>query len=79
MTDRSLNVDEMAGHFAYLDLLRESGTTNMYGATPYLQRDQDLSKDEARRVLMAWMRTFNREDPPSVRAARAAQEPLNTD
>ena len=34
-------------HLEYLDHLRESGETNMFGAGPYLQRDfPKLSKSE---------------------------------
>jgi hypothetical protein len=44
--------------FQYLDALRESGVTNMYGASPYLQDRFDLSKREAREFLMKWMEQF---------------------
>ena len=46
-------------HLAFLDCLRESGTTNMYGAVPYLMDEFGMSKREARNVLMEWMRTFS--------------------
>lgn len=43
----------------YLDTLRESGETNMFGAGPYLMDEfPELSKRDARDVLMYWMRTF---------------------
>lgn len=45
-------------YFAYLDFLRESGTTNMFGAVPYLQQTfPELASDKikARNVLTAWM------------------------
>ena len=42
----------------YLDTLRESGETNMFGARPYLQQAFGLEKDHANRVLSEWMRTF---------------------
>ena len=45
----------------YLDVLKESGITNMFGATPYLQAEFDLTKQEAKDVLVYWMRTFPRE------------------
>jgi hypothetical protein len=44
--------------FEYLDLLRDSGVTNMFGAVPYLVRDCGLSRPAATRVLATWMRTF---------------------
>lgn len=46
-------------HLDYLDELRESGVTNMFGARPYLMKEfPDLSKDEAGVVLLYWMKTF---------------------
>ena len=49
----------MQDYFEFLDDLRESGETNMFGATPYLRREwPDLSRTEARDVLKAWMDQF---------------------
>ena len=48
----------MNAYYEYLDALRESGVTNMYGASPYLQDQFDLSKGEAREILMAWMKQY---------------------
>jgi len=39
----------------YLNDLRDSGDTNMFGAGPYLERDLDMSRTEARASLMWWM------------------------
>lgn len=46
-------------HLTFLDALRESGVTNMFGARPYIQEEfHYLSKGEASAVLMYWMHTF---------------------
>ena len=46
-------------HLGYLDGLRESGDTNMWGAGPYLQREfPTLTKSQASAVLFYWMDTF---------------------
>ena len=45
--------------FIYLDELRDSGVTNMFGAAPYLQREFDLEKREAREILAKWMQSMN--------------------
>ena len=45
-------------YFEYLDELRESGATNMYGAGAYLQEEFDLDRPEARKILVEWMETF---------------------
>ena len=46
-------------HRIYLNDLRESGVTNMWGAVPYLMNEfHDLLKTEAVSVLTYWMKTF---------------------
>lgn len=48
----------------YLDDLRASGVTNMFGAAPYVAAAFDhLSDAEARAVLSYWMRTFSERHP----------------
>lgn len=54
--------DYMESYFKYLDDLRESGTTNMFGAAPYLMRRFGLGKSEARTVLMQWMSSYEERD-----------------
>jgi hypothetical protein len=44
----------------YLDELRESGETNMFGAGPYLANEFALMLPEAHAVLSYWMKTFPR-------------------
>jgi hypothetical protein len=41
--------------FIYLNRLRESGDTNMFGAAPYLEMEFGFDRREARKVLMEWM------------------------
>jgi hypothetical protein len=57
-----MNVDKEV-IFEYLDELRESGETNMFGARPYLVRRFDLNPSEAGKVLSEWMRTFTKRHP----------------
>lgn len=49
-------------YWIYLEDLRKSGVTNMYGATPYLRTEFDLSSCEARTILADWMENYNPED-----------------
>ena len=57
MSDRPKFVTEK--HLTYLDDLRVSGVTNMYGATPYLEKEfPELSHAEAGVALVYWMRSF---------------------
>jgi hypothetical protein len=44
--------------FAYLDTLRESGVTNMFGAGPYLEGEFGVSRREARDLLLEWIETY---------------------
>ena len=48
----------MDEHLEYLDGLRESGVTNMFGAGAYLEKEFNLSQREARAILSYWMKTF---------------------
>jgi hypothetical protein len=41
--------------FIYLNRLRESGETNMYGASPYLAAMFELGRKEASKILTEWM------------------------
>lgn len=55
---------ELEAALIFLDELRESGTTNMYGARPYMQEwwaeeyGNDLEDKKAIEVLLYWMKTF---------------------
>ena len=42
----------------YLDGLRESGVTNMFGARTYLVEEFQISKSEASKILTQWMQEF---------------------
>ncbi len=46
-------------HLDYLDELRESGVTNMFGARPYLEETFNLTSKEASQILSYWMKTFS--------------------
>ena len=41
--------------FQFLDDLRESGITNMMGATPYLEEEFEFSRKDSKKWLLAWM------------------------
>ena len=51
-------------YFPYLEELRESGVTNMFGAVPYLQEefpDLRYDRERAKAVLTAWMKSFEKD------------------
>ena len=43
--------------FEYLDNLRESGITNMFGAGIFIQEEFGLGKLEAREFLVKWIKS----------------------
>ena len=45
-------------HLSYLDALRDSGITNMFGASMYVEKHFKISKEEASTILVYWMRSF---------------------
>ena len=48
-------------YFDFLEKLRQSGETNMYGAVPYLQSEfPELrgSQKKANAILIAWIKSF---------------------
>ena len=53
-----MNIDKNE-MFEYLDTLRESGVTNMFGAGPYLEQVFDIDRREAKAVLLEWMKQYS--------------------
>lgn len=54
-------------YFIYLEKLRRSGITNMYGAVPYLMEAFPyLTKNKAANILKLWMETYNKEDYKNI-------------
>jgi hypothetical protein len=51
--------------FEFLNRLRESGETNMFGASPYLACAFSLPKREASKILQEWISWVN-EEPSRV-------------
>ena len=47
----------------FLDELRESGVTNMFGAAAYLVAEFGVSREEAKALLLNWMQTFEERHP----------------
>ena len=48
----------MKQYFDYLEQLRKSGMTNMFGAGPYLQQEFGLTRQDARDILVKWMESY---------------------
>jgi hypothetical protein len=48
-------------HDEFLLYLRDSGQTNMWGAAPYLQAEFGLSYEDAKAILVEWIKIFERD------------------
>ena len=48
-------MSNIRAEFEFLNRLRESGETNMFGASPYLACAFDIPKREASKILVEWM------------------------
>lgn len=46
-------------YFQFLERLRKSGVTNMFGASPYLAKAYGLSQKEASKILGEWMSRYD--------------------
>lgn len=51
--------EEWIEYYEYLEDLRQSGITNMFGAAPYLQDHYGLDRREAEVVLLSWMKNYD--------------------
>lgn len=50
-------------YWIFLEELRRSGATNMFGAAPYLMANfGELSRAEARKILADWMHNYDPKD-----------------
>ena len=59
-TERPCFVEDK--HLQYLDVLRGSGATNMFGAASYLtEMFPNLTRLQARKSLLYWMETFGQD------------------
>ena len=59
--ERPDSVEEV--HLVFLDELRDSAETNMFGAGPYLQEEFGLTRPQSSEILMYWMESFSERSP----------------
>jgi hypothetical protein len=51
--------EEWIEYYVYLEELRQSGVTNMFGASSYLREDFGLGRREAIKILSSWMENYD--------------------
>ena len=49
-------------YWIYLENLRRSGVTNMFGAVPYLMAEFGIDRKRASEILSDWMKNYNPKD-----------------
>lgn len=52
--------------FEFLDEIRETGSINMFGATPYIIDAFGVNRYEAKDLLLEWMQTFGQRKKESM-------------
>lgn len=58
-------------YYTFLDGLRQSGVTNMFGATPYLLNHfHEMDRKTAIKVLSDWMETFAKRHPKKEKGGK---------
>ena len=50
--------EEWTEYYVFLEVLRQSGVTNMFGATPYLRKEFGLGRRESTQILANWMDNY---------------------
>lgn len=50
-------------HLIFLDDLRESGETNMFGASPFVQEEFFLNRADASAVVSYWIDSLGERNP----------------
>ena len=61
------NMGNIRPEFIYLNALRESGACNMFLAAPFIEDEFDLSRNDARKVVVEWM-TWVNSNPQNLEA-----------
>jgi len=69
-----MDLDYLTEVFSYLDDLRDSGATNMFGASPYLEEQFNMSRKVSQKLLGLWMKTFKSDVTPEERAKVALEK-----
>ncbi len=64
----------MKEYFTYLNELRDSGVTNMYGAGKYLCDEFGIDKHAARDILKRWMASFDEQTEEQADASLKAYQ-----
>lgn len=53
-------------HHDYLCWLRDTGETNMWGATPYIEREFGVTHKQAKQILVEWIGYMSGDHNPQI-------------
>lgn len=68
ITEQDIIFDEISNEvFLYLEELRESGLTNMFGAVPYIEDSFQVNKSLANKLLSTWMENYDTQRDKNVK------------
>ena len=51
--------EEWTEYYVYLEELRQSGVTNMFGSAPYLREEFGLGRRESIKIVANWMDNYD--------------------
>jgi len=52
--------EEWIEYYVYLEVLRQSGVTNMFGSAPYLREEFGLGRRESIKIVANWMDNYDK-------------------
>jgi len=68
INEQDIIFDEISNEvFLYLEELRESGLTNMFGAVPYIEDSFQVNKSLANKLLSTWMENYDTQRDKNVK------------
>tara|TARA_R100000655_G_scaffold77867_1_gene117162 strand:+ start:18457 stop:18654 length:198 start_codon:yes stop_codon:yes gene_type:complete len=63
MTDKPIDEETLTKEvFLFLDILKESGVTNMLGSVPYIMAEFNINKIKSRKLLISWIKNIENEN-----------------
>lgn len=71
--------EDLTNYFTYMDGLRQSGITNMFGAGAYLQKKFQIGEVLSIKVHALWMETFGKHESAYDRATEALNPSRESD
>jgi len=63
ITDKKGTAVDVNAVMIFLDVVRETGKVNMFGAGPYIAKQFKVTDRDSRKLLAHWMDTFRDRNP----------------